>query len=127
MATMHGDFSPEAAQRARRTIEAAGVFGDNAELIVAELADVPDEKILVALVADDLKFNGVVHVDELELVARVPELEEHHGGWVMVFSRDSSIEDVQRRAGRMAALASDRAAAIERIAARRAQSSQPDS
>jgi hypothetical protein len=87
MATMHGDFSPEAAQRARRTIEAAGVFGDNAELIVAELADVPDEKILVALVTDDLKFNGVV----------------------------------QRRAGRMASLATDRAAAIERIAARRAQ------
>jgi hypothetical protein len=87
-------------------------------VIVAELPDVPATHILVAVVNDGLEFVGSFHVDALELVARVPELERQ--GWAMVFSRTSSVADIRRRADEMAAIAGQRAAAIERIAARRA-------
>jgi hypothetical protein len=117
--TTHGDYSSEAGDRARRTVGAAAVFADNAELIIAELPEVPEQHILVAVVTDGLQFGGLYYVDELELVARVPELEQAHRGWAMVFSRDSSLDDVRRRSDRMAALAGQRAEAIDRINARR--------
>jgi hypothetical protein len=119
--TNHGDFSPEAAERARRTGEAAAVFADHAEVILADLAAVPETHILVAVVSDGLQFVGTYQVDSLELVARVPELERH--GWAMVFSRTSTLADVQRRTDEMASIASQRAAAIDRISARRTQQS----
>jgi hypothetical protein len=116
----HGDFSPEARDRARRTVHAAGIFADHAEVIVAEFPELPETHLLVAVVTGGLEYSGTFGVDALELVARVPELERD--GWAMVFRRDSSAEDVRRRALEMASIATQRAAAIERIAARRADS-----
>jgi hypothetical protein len=116
----HGDFSPEARERAFRTVLVADVFADHADLIVAELPAVPDGHVLVAVVDSSHAFTGTHHVDRGELVARVPELEA--GGWAMVFSPGVSADDIRRRTDEMASIATQRAAAIDRIVARRAQS-----
>lgn len=117
MAT-HGDYSPEARERAYRTVLVADVFADNAEVIVAALPDLPEGSVLVAVVDADHAFGGTHRVERHELVERVPELEAD-GGWAMVFSPGVSVDDVRRRTDEMASIASQRAAAIERIVARR--------
>ena len=116
--TMHGDVSPEARDRAMRTVVAAVVFADNAEAVVAELPGLADEHVLVAVVDREFELTGLHHVAQGDLVMRVPELETA-GGWAMVFSRGSTAEDVRRRANEMADIAEKRASAIDRIIARR--------
>lgn len=117
----HGDFSPAARERAHRTVIVADVFAEHAEVIVAALPDVPPEHVLIAVVDAAHTFSGTHHVGQADLVERVPQLEDG-GGWAMVFSRGASVTDVRRRAGEMASLAGQRAAAIDRILARRASS-----
>lgn len=116
--TSHGDFSPQARERAQRTVIVAEVFGDHAELIVRQLPDVPEGSVLVAVVDADHAFTGTHHVAHADLPARVPELESD-GGWAMVFSYPATVEDVRRRAADYAATARKRAELIDRIAARR--------
>ena len=118
MMTNHGDYSPAARERAHRTVLVADVFADHAEVIVAALPDVPDGAVLVAVVDADHAFSGTHHVDRAELVQRVPQLEDG-GAWAMVFSPGTSVEDVRRRTDEMASIATQRAAAIERISPRR--------
>jgi hypothetical protein len=120
---MHGDVSAEARDRAGRTVEVAAVFAANAELIVSRLPDVPEGHVLVAVVDGSHAFSGTHHVEQTDLVMRMPELEQT-GGWAMVFSPGSSIDDVRRRTDEMADLARRRAAAIDRITARRASSTE---
>ncbi len=115
---LHGDLSPEARLRAERTVAVAGVFADHAEVIVARLLEVPNGHVLVAVVDTDEDFAGLHHVHRETLVERVPELEG--GGWSLVFSPGSTVEDVRRRTTEMASLAQQRMAAIDRINARRA-------
>jgi hypothetical protein len=69
----------------------------------------------------DHAFVGTHHVSRGDLVSRVPELESD-GGWAMVFSPGTSTGDVRRRTDEMASIAGQRAAAIDRIIARRASS-----
>ena len=115
----HGDFSPEARERAHRTVLVADVFADNAEIIVAELTTVADDAVLVAVVDAGHSFVGTHHVERTDLVERVPQLEDG-GGWAMVFSPGVSAADIRRRTDEMASIASQRAAAIDRINAKRA-------
>ena len=115
----HGDFSPEARERAHRTILVADVFADNAEVIVAELTGVADDAVLVAVVDGSHKFSGTHHVERANLVERVPQLEDG-GGWAMVFSPGVSAADIRKRTDEMASIAQQRAAAIDRIIAKRA-------
>jgi hypothetical protein len=118
----HGDFSPEARERAHRTVLVSDVFADNAEIIVAALPGVPEGHVLIAVVDPSHEFSGTHHVEQTALVERVPELEDG-GGWAMVFSPGASVDDVRRRTNEMASIAAKRAAAIDRILARRAGSS----
>lgn len=118
--TMHGDLSPEARDRAERTRSVAGVFADHAEKIVGALPELAEEHVLVVVVDAQHELAGMHHVAQADLVMRVPELETA-GGWAMVFSAQSTVADVQRRAQEMASIAEKRAAAIDRIIARRAE------
>ncbi len=116
---MHGDLSPEARDRAGRTVAVAAVFAEHADVIVERLPDVPEGHVLVAVVDGTHEFAGTHHVEQTDLVMRIPELEQT-GGWAMVFSRGSSVADIRRRTDEMADLARRRVAAIDRITARRA-------
>jgi hypothetical protein len=111
------DLSPEAKERARQTVLVAEVFGANAELIWAAVAEVPDEHLLVALVDVSHDFAGTHPVSTSELVERVPALEAD--GWAMVFSPGADVAHVRRRTAEMASIARQRIDAIERIVARR--------
>ena len=107
----HGDFSPEARERADRTVAVAAIFGDHAELIVSQLPDVPEGSVLVAVVDNSHEFAGTHHVGQAELPERIPQLEAD-GGWAMVFSYPATVEDVQRRAADLASTASKRASLV---------------
>jgi hypothetical protein len=115
--TNHGDYSAEARTAAEDKARAAGVFADNAEVIVAALPDVPEGHVLVAVVDATHAFAGTHHVPTDEIVARVPELEG--SGWAMVFTAGSAVGDVRRRTDEMASLARRRAEMITRIRTRR--------
>lgn len=115
--TNHGDYSVEAHAAAEGKANAAGVFADNAEVIVAALPDVPNGYVLVAVVNEAQNFTGTHHVPKDEIVVRVPELEG--SGWAMVFTSGSDVAEVRRRADEMATLARRRAEMITRIRTRR--------
>jgi hypothetical protein len=114
----HGDYSPAARAHAERTVEVAAIFADHADFIVARLDDVPDGHVLVAVVDIDNRVSGLHHVEQTDLVERVPELEANEGR-SMVFSPGASAADIRRRTDDMAATARRRAEVIDRIAARR--------
>ena len=114
--TNHGDHSPEAHAAALGKAQAAGVFADNADVIVAALPDVPDGHVLVAVVDHTHDFTGTHHVPQTDIVERVPELERE--GWAMVFTDGTDADAVRRRAEEMATLARRRAEMIKRIQAR---------
>jgi hypothetical protein len=115
--TLHGDYSPEARAAAEGKARAAGVFADNADLIVSALPDVPEGHVLVAVVDHTHAFTGTHHVAQDELVERIPQLEAE--GWAMVFTAGTEVADVRRRADEMATLARRRAEMITRIRTRR--------
>jgi hypothetical protein len=115
------DVSPEQIERSRRTIQAARVFADNSEAIVAHVGELPEDHVVVAVVTADHEFAGVHHVSRLELVERVPEL-EGPSGWAMVFSSGTDHAHVAARTEEMISLADKRIEMISRIAGRRSNS-----
>lgn len=112
--------SPEALERARRTILVSDVFADHAVEIVSAVGSVPEEHVLVVVVDGNHKFSGMHHVRMTELVEKVPPL-EGDGGWTMVFSTGATESSVRERTDKMAELAQQRVDAIIRITARREQ------
>jgi hypothetical protein len=112
------DVSPEQVEKSRRTIRAASVFADNAEVIVAHVGELPEDHVVVAVVTATYDFSGVHHVSREELVERVPAL-EGPDGWAMVFSSGADAEHVATRTAEMINLAEKRIAMLEKIAARR--------
>lgn len=112
------DLSPEAQERARRTIEVSEVFAGHADEIEQAVAGVPAGHVLVAVVDAQQRFTGVHQVDTEELIDRIAEL-EGPGGWAMVFSPGADAASVRRRTEEMASIAEQRIAAIDRINARR--------
>ena len=113
------DLSPEASERAERTILVAEVFSANADEIAAAVIRSPHDHVLVAVVDAEHRFTGTHHVARTDLVERVPAL-EGEGGWAMVFSTGADVDHVRRRAAEMASIARQRIDAIARILARRA-------
>ena len=107
------DLSPEAVDRAQRSILAAPVFAAHAELIGTLTPDLPTDQVLVAVVDAEYLLAGTYVIARDELVERVPELEG--SGWAMVFSHRSDAEQVRYRAGEMALLAEKRITMIARL------------
>ncbi len=115
------DLSPEAKDRARRTIEVSRVIAAHADEIAEATLTVPDGHVLVAVVDTDLEFAGMHWVSESELIERIAELEGPDGS-AMVFSRGIEPGHVHGRTSELASIAEQRIATIERITARRTQS-----
>jgi len=112
------EISPERLEKSHRTIRAAAVFADHADVIVAKVLDLPREHVVVAVVTQNHEFGGVHHVARGELVERVPAL-EGPSGWAMVFSPGADADHVTSRTAEMVALAEKRIVMLQRIAARR--------
>jgi hypothetical protein len=112
------DVSPEQIERSRRTIQAARVFADNSEAILAHVNLLPEDHVVVAVVTEDHVFAGVHHVSRLDLVERVPELEGPNG-WSMLFSPGADQAHVTARTDEMISIADKRIEMMSRIAGRR--------
>jgi hypothetical protein len=112
------DLTPEAQERARRTIAVAEVFADRAEEIAYAVGDLPDGHVLVAVVDGEHVFGGTFHVASTEVVERVPAL-EGEDGWAMVFVPGIDADHVRQRTSELASIAQQRIEVIDRINARR--------
>ena len=110
------DLTPQAVARAERTVKAAPVFAENAEVIAAQTPDLPLEHVLVAVVDTEYRFAGTHVVARPQLVEVVPRLEGD--GWAMVFSHRSDAEQIRHRAKEMVAIASKRIDMIRRLRAK---------
>jgi hypothetical protein len=112
------DLSPEAKDRARRTIAVSQVIAAHADEIAEATLSVPDGHVLVAVVDSDYEFAGMHWVSESELIERIADL-EGPGGSAMVFSPGIEVGHVHGRASELASIAEQRIATIDRITARR--------
>ena len=112
------DLTPEAKERARRTIAVAAVMAEHADEIAEATVALPDRHVLVALVDGDNTFVGTHTVSETELIERIADLEGPSGS-AMVFSRDIEPTHVHDRTSELALIAEKRIATIDRITARR--------
>jgi hypothetical protein len=110
------DLSPAAVERAQRSIKAAPVFAEHADIIAAQTPELASDDVLVAVVDADFAFTGTWVVARAEVVARVPELEGT--GWAMVCSHKSDAEQIRYRAGEMSSLAAKRIEMIARVRAK---------
>jgi hypothetical protein len=113
------DLTPQARERANRTIIVAQIFAEHAEQIAEAVTQLPDEHVLVAVIDHNHEFTGLHEVDKTNLVERVVEL-EGPGGWAMVFSPGADPDHVRGRTSEMADIAGKRISAIDRIRARQA-------
>jgi hypothetical protein len=116
------DLTPEAKERARRTMAVAAVMAEHADEIAAATGVLPERHVLVAVVDSDNAFAGTYQVSETELIERIAEL-EGPSGLAMVFSRGIEPAHVHGRTSELASIAEQRIATIERITARREQRS----
>lgn len=107
-------LTKEAAERPKRTIDAAEVFHAKAWAIARACADAREGETVVAIVERDLTFGGVWTVPTSELTAHVPRLED--GGWSLVFSRRTPVAAIEARSLTLARLAFARWEAIRRWA-----------
>jgi hypothetical protein len=114
------DLSPEAKERARRTIEVSRVIAEHADEIAEATLSVPEGHVLVAVVDADYTFSGMHWVSESDLIARVADL-EGPGGSAMVFNRGVEPDHVHGRTSDLASIAAKRIETIDRITARREQ------
>ena len=110
-------FSPEARERAERTIGVAEVFAAQIDTILDAMTYVPDGFVLVGIVDTEHSFTGLHQIATATMVEEVPELEGE--GWAMVFPPGTTRADIERRTAELADINRQRIAAIDRIAARR--------
>lgn len=110
------DLSPEAVARAERSISAAPVFAEHADLIASLTPDLPTDQVLVAVVDTRYTLAGTYVIGRDQLVDDVPELEGD--GWAMVFSHNSDADQIRHRAAEMATLAQQRIELIARLRAK---------
>jgi hypothetical protein len=112
------DLSPEAKERARRTIAMAQVIAEHADEIAEATGTVPDGHVLVALVNGQNEFAGMHWVSESDLIERIADLEGPDGS-AMVFLPGSAPHIVHGRTSELASIAAKRIETIDRITARR--------
>jgi len=112
----HVQVTAEEIEKLRRKVRAAGVFADNAEVIVAKVQALPEAHHVVAVVTANYEFSGVHHVSRVELVEQVVALEGD--GWAMVFSPGADVAHVAQRTDEMVNLANKRIELIERVLSR---------
>jgi hypothetical protein len=101
-----------ASDRPNQTIHAAAVLHDNARSIAAACADASDGELVVAIVSQDHAFRGVWTIPRTELARHV--LANEDGGWSLVYSPGTTIEDVEERCLKLARSAFARWEAIRR-------------
>ena len=110
--------SQAALERPQRTVEAMAVLGGQARVIARACADAGDGELILAVVNPDLTFGGVwtIPVEQLSALATPDEA----GGWSLLFSPGTSVEEIVARCRMRAHLAAQRRATMRRLVDRQA-------
>ena len=113
-------FSKEAIERPYRTFQAAGVVREKAGAIEHVTAFAQEDEVVVAVVQNDLSFGGVWTLAREDMIRQVLLL-EGEGGWSLVFSRYTTIAQVEKRCNELANIALRRWEAMKRWVSRHPQ------
>lgn len=113
---MPNRITPQAVERARRSIEAADVFLQHAPVVAQACADASDGEIVVALVGHDNTFLGVHVVPIMRLYSTVMEYGAE--SWSLIFSAGTGILEIEMRCKQMKKYAEARYRLARRISQR---------
>jgi hypothetical protein len=108
--------TPQAIERARQSIEVAGVFKDNAPAIARACAEAAPSEIVVAVADPAARFDGVFICPLSRLYDTV--MGQEPGAWTLVFSPGDTIPEIELRCHKMARYAEARYKLASRIASR---------
>jgi len=100
-----------AIHRAQNAILAARLFFDQAEQIARGCLEACEDEVVAAIVSGRVEFTGLwlAPIDELSL----PVLANDDGRWVLIFSAQETVEDIQARCLEMDRMARIRLKALE--------------
>lgn len=99
-------FTPQALERAKRTMQAAICFEQHALEIAHACAEAELEESVIAVVRPDLTFDGIWIVPTAELISVFSPSDEE--GWAMIFAPTESLDEVRTRCMTKVRLASQR-------------------
>jgi hypothetical protein len=108
--------TPQAIERARQTIEVAGIFMNNAPAIAGACAEAAPGEVVVAVAGPERRFRGVFLRPLVKLYETV--MSQEPGGWILVFSPGDSLPEIELRCRKMASYAEARHRLASRIASR---------
>lgn len=97
-------------ERAKRAIEAASVFRDNAPAIARACFDAMEGEAVIAVVEPDLTFKGVWVVEAEELPRKLSAWND--GRWTPVFLPGCNLPEIEARCEEMEKIARARWSAL---------------
>lgn len=109
---MEDPRSQASLDRSLRTIQAAGIFLGQVEVIAQACQEAHYVQTVVAMVSHDLNFHGVDIVLTRELKEHLDQRQED--GWMLLFSADDTAEEIEQRCIKMENYARMRSEAIQR-------------
>lgn len=115
---MSFNFSPEAFERPRRTISAAGVMLEHAPAIADACQEAGDGETVVAYVTPALAFGGIWIIATRDLAEHLSGTDD--GRWELVFAAQESAAGIRARCDTMLRLARRQLEALERWKSRHA-------
>src|SRR5689334_17271509 len=104
--------TPQALEHARRAVQAAKVFSDQAVAIASACAEASPNEGIVAVVDPTLRFRGVWIYSQDELRRKLTANSD--GRWMLVFAQGSNLHDVHARCLEMAEAAQARLDQLQR-------------
>lgn len=113
-------FSKEALERPHRTIEAARVLREKADIVERATGNAQSDDVIVAVIRSDLSFGGVwifARQDLLQLIHSV----EDEGGWSLTFSPNTPAASIEQRCDELARIAQRRGEVMQRWLQRNAE------
>ncbi len=112
MERMAPRITPEAIDRAERTMQAASVLRENANVIAIQCEYAQADQVVLAVVTPELAFGSAEIIPLAELGEYVRSL--RMGIWYLVFSPRTTVASIQKRCDKMKSLAAQRLAAMRR-------------
>ena len=108
--------SPEAADRPRKTIQAARMLAARAPTVAHVCAEAEPDGIVVAVINPDGVFGGAWAIPRAHLYERASRLPS--GGWSLTFAPQTTAEEIVARCGELARLARRRWELMQRVGGR---------
>ncbi len=106
-------FSREARERPHRTIEAARVLHEKANIVERATSKAQFDEVIVAVIRSDLSFGGVWILARKHLLQQIHTVEDE-GGWSLTFSPNTPAASIEQRCDELARIAQKRGDVMQR-------------